>query len=488
MRLYLINPSNPLVCLTHVKDGYWNRYRVWKPLGLLALAALTPPEWAITVFDENVRIPDYGALPRPDLVGITAFTSQANRAYDVAAGFRSRGVPVVMGGIHATMCPEEAAARVDAIVTGEAEPVWATVLKDVQRGALKARYAGAHADMATIPPARHALLTGDYAFGSIQTTRGCPLNCSFCSVTAFNGYRYRQRPIADVIREFATIREKHVLIVDDNLIGTNREHLARAKELFRAMIGAGLRKHWIAQVTINMADDEELLALAARAGCAGVFIGFESPTAAGLKEVGKKFNLVNGRDFAASVRRIQRHRILVAGSFIMGLDTDGPGIGRRIAEAARHYGVDVLNTLFLTPLPGTRLWDELEPAGRIAAATFPEDWKYYTLTFPVAGYRHLSSAAIVHEMETCDHLFYSLANILRRLCGSVWHRRKPLVALVTNLSYRRNLRRARQVCRDFLAARRHRICGDRDRPEPGSERPHVPQAACVAAYSSTADA
>ena len=153
------------MCLTHVKDGYWNRYRVWKPLGLLALAALTPPEWNITVFDENVRIPDYGALPRPDLVGITAFTSQANRAYEVAADFRRRGVPVVMGGIHATMCPDEAAARVAAIVTGEAEPIWAQVLSDVQRGALQSRYAGAHADMAAIPPARHARLPGGYASG-----------------------------------------------------------------------------------------------------------------------------------------------------------------------------------------------------------------------------------------------------------------------------------------------------------------------------------
>ncbi len=450
MRLYLINPSNPLVCLTHVKDSCWNRCRVWKPLGLLALAALTPPEWEITVFDENVRVPDYNALSPPDLVGITAFTSQANRAYEVAADFRSRGVPVVMGGIHATMRPEETMARVDAVVTGEAEPIWANVLNDVQRGTLQARYAGAHADMAAIPPARHDLLTGDYTFGSIQTTRGCPLNCSFCSVTAFNGYRYRQRPIADVIREFAAIREKRVLIVDDNLIGTNRDHLARAKELFRAMIGAGLRKQWIAQVTINMADDEELLALAARAGCAGVFIGFESPTAAGLKEVGKKFNLASGRDFAASVRRIQRHKILVAGSFIMGLDSDHPGIGRQIAAAAMRYGVDVLNTLFLTPLPGTRLWDELEPAGRIAAAAFPEDWKYYTLTFPVAGYRHFSAAELSREMEACDGAFYSLPRILRRVGRSLWHRRKPLFALFSSLSYRRNLTFGRQACREFL--------------------------------------
>jgi radical SAM superfamily enzyme YgiQ (UPF0313 family) len=487
MRLYLVNPRNPLVDLTDIKRSRWNRYRVWKPLGLLALAALTPREWEITIFDENVRAPDYRNLPRADLVGVTAFTSQANRAYEVAAEFRRRGVPVVIGGIHATMCPDEALARVDAVVTGEAEPIWAQVLADARQGALRPLYEGAHAEMDEVPPARHDLLAGDYAFGSIQTTRGCPLNCSFCSVTAFNGHRYRQRPVADVVREFGTIREKLVLVVDDNLIGTSREHIARTKELFRAMIQAKLHKRWIAQVTINMADDAELLALAAKAGCAGVFIGFESPTAAGLKEVGKKFNLVNGRDFAASVRRIQRHRILVAGSFIMGLDTDEPGIGRRIAEAAKDYGVDMLNTLFLTPLPGTRLWDELAAQGRIAADTFPEDWKHYTLTFPVAQYRHFTRAGIVREMEVCDETFYSLRNTLRRAWDALWHRRKPLSALVANLSYRSNLRQSRKNCQDFLAARRH-VAADRHRAAPRSEPPRIPQAAGVTPQSSMAEA
>jgi hypothetical protein len=158
MRLYLINPCNPLVSLTRVRESYWNHYRVWKPLGLAVLAALTPPEWEISIFDENVRVPNYGALPRPYLVGITAFTSQANRAYEVAAEYRGRGVPVVMGGIHATMRPDEATSRVDAVVTGEAEPIWAEVLADIQQGALKARYA--HADMNEIPPARRDLVTG----------------------------------------------------------------------------------------------------------------------------------------------------------------------------------------------------------------------------------------------------------------------------------------------------------------------------------------
>jgi radical SAM superfamily enzyme YgiQ (UPF0313 family) len=452
MRLYLINPCNPLVSLTRVRDCRWNHYRVWKPLGLATLAALTPPEWDITIFDENVGVADYAGLPRPDLVGVTAFTSQANRAYEVAADFRNRDVPVVMGGIHATMCPEEAMARVNSVVTGEAEEVWTQVLADVQHGVLQRQYEGAYADMGEIPPARHDLLTGDYTFGSIQTTRGCPLSCSFCSVTAFNGYRYRQRPIDHVVQEFSEIREKLVLVVDDNLIGTSQSHIARTKALFRAMIRANLGKRWIAQATINMADDEELLTLAAEAGCAGVFIGFESPTAAGLQEVGKKFNLVNGRDFASSVRRIQRHKIIVAGSFIMGLDTDEPGIGMRIAETATKYGVDMLDTLFLTPLPGTRLWDEMQSQDSIAAASFPEDWKYYTLTLPVGRYKHFSCENIINEMETCDGTFYSLWNISRRVWGSIWQRRLPVMSLVGNLAYRSSLRLNRKAWRAFLAS------------------------------------
>ena len=438
MRLYLINPFNPLVNLAKVKRCRWNRYRVWKPLGLLVLAGLTPPEWEITVIDENLGLRDYAAMPQPDLVGITAFTSQASRAYDLAAEFRARGVSVVMGGIHATMCCQEAMEHVDSVVTGEGEGAWADVLEDARRGQLRRTYAGGHVDMAKVPQARHDLLSEGYAFGSIQTTRGCPLDCSFCSVSAFNGKRYRQRPIDPVIQELRSVQEKWVLVVDDNLIGTNAAHIARAKDLFRAIIRANLRKNWIAQVTVNMADDEELLALAAQAGCRGVFIGFESPTAEGLTEVGKKFNLLKGRDFGKSVRRIQRHNILVVGSFIMGLDADQPGIGRRIAKTARSYGVDILNTLFLTPLPGTRLWDRMKAENRIAADDFPRDWQYYTLGFPTARYKHFSWADLLQEMKTCEQRFYSLRQVFRRVAGNLLRRRRPILALVSNLSYRKN--------------------------------------------------
>jgi len=456
MRLYLINPSNPLVSILKVRENRWNRYRVWKPLSLMVLAGLTPPEWDITIVDENLGAPDYPAMSRPDLVGITAFTSQANRAYEVATHFRRLGVPVVMGGIHATMRRDEVMERVDSVVTGEAEGVWPQILEDARQCCLKRRYDGGLADINDVPLARHDLLVTGYAFGAIQTTRGCPLNCSFCSVTAFNGARYRPRAIPDVVREFQAIREKRVLVVDDNLIGTRPEHIARAKDLFRAMARANLRKEWIAQATINFADDEELLALAAKAGCNGVLIGFESPTTEGLLELGKKFNLLKGRDLRASVQRIQRHNILVVGSFIIGLDIDEPGVGKRIAEAATRYGVDFLNVLFLTPLPGTRLWDQMKSQDRIALDAFPEDWKYYTLTFPVARYKHLSLDGIIQEMISCSRDFYSMPRIVRRVSSSWWQRRQPLISLVGSLSYRSNLRLGCEAFADFQRQWGHR--------------------------------
>jgi radical SAM superfamily enzyme YgiQ (UPF0313 family) len=438
MRLYLINPFNPMVSLTNVRQSRWNRYRVWKPLGLGVLAGLTPPDWDVTILDENLGLPAYDDLPRPDLVGITAFTSQAGRAYEVADLYRRKGVPVVMGGIHATMCTSEALGHVDTVVTGEAETVWPDVLEDCCRGQLEQVYSGGHVDMARVPRARHDLFGNGYAFGSVQTTRGCPLDCTFCSVSSFNGKRYRHRPIENVVEEIKHIRERWVLVVDDNLIGTSRKHVDRAKRLFAAMIEADLGKKWICQVTINMADDPELLDLAARAGCCGVFIGFESPTPQGLSEVGKKFNLMNDRDFSASVRQFHKRKILVVGSFIMGLDADRPGIGLLIARTAQDYGVDILNALFLTPLPGTRLWDSLRKQGRVGSNNLPGDWKYYTLGFPTARYKHFSRMDIIQEMKTCEKWFYSRTRIAARALKGLAKRQRPLLSFVSNMSYRRN--------------------------------------------------
>jgi radical SAM superfamily enzyme YgiQ (UPF0313 family) len=434
----LVNPANQLVSIALNRSSYWNRFRLWKPLSLQVLAALTPSGWDTSILDENLGAIDFEALPRPDVVGITAFTSQAPRAYEIARRFRARGIPVVMGGIHATMCREEASQYVDSVVTGEAETVWADVLEDARTGCLKASYDGGRAGLDQFVPARHDLLPHGYAFGSIQTTRGCPLNCTFCSVTQFNGARYRKRPVSDVVEEFKSIPENRVLIVDDNLIGRKPEDVERAKELFRALAAAGTGKSWIGQTTINIADDEELLALAKKAGCIGLFVGFESVTPEGLPELGQKSAMLSGRDIPASVERIRRHNILVVGSFIMGLDSDRPGVGTLIAEAASGYGVDAINVLFLTPLPGTRLWKHLTDEGRITKIAFPEDWKYYTLNYPVARYKCVDPEQIVREMNECNSTFYSIPNIFGRMGRNILAGRNPLFSLVSNLTSRRN--------------------------------------------------
>ena len=450
MRLYLVNPANPLVAFIKANESHWNQYRVWKPLGLMVVAALTPRNWEVTIIDENLGIPDYSSMPRPDLVGITAFTSQATGAYKVAAKFRELGVPVVMGGIHASMCQEEALERVDAIVTGESESIWGQVLVDVENGRLQRLYAGTRLDMAMVPAARHDLVDRGYLFGSIQVTRGCPLKCTFCSVTPFNGGLYRHRPVQNVVEELHQIREKYVLIVDDNFVGTRHDHVAYTKDLLRAIIAANLGKKYMTQVTINMADDEELLQLAKKAGVFGVYIGFEAVTPEGLDEVHKKFNLQKGRDLKKSVRKIQRHGIMVAGSFIMGLDIDKKGIGHTIAMAALDYGVDTLNTMFMTPLPGTELWNRMEREGRIAANHFPDDWQYYTLTYPVARYTHLSWADLIRENDICSREFYAGRRIVRRVLHSLLARHQPWFTLVGNLSNRANSHRFHRKVRTGL--------------------------------------
>jgi radical SAM superfamily enzyme YgiQ (UPF0313 family) len=450
MRLYLINPSNPLVSILNTGESRWNRYRVWQPLGLMVIAGITPQDWEVTIIDENLGVPDYDLLPKPDLVGITAFTSQAERAYALSTRFRKDGIPVVIGGIHATMCSDEASAYADAVVSGEAESIWREVLVDARMGRMKPHYDGGLAELSELPPARHDMLVGQYVFGSIQTTRGCPLHCSFCSVTAFNGSRFRQRPIEDVVEEFRSITERFVLIVDDNLIGTRREHHERAKDLFRAMIKANLGKSWVAQTTINVANDDDLLRLASESGCKGLFVGFESPRPESSTEIHAKSNLCRRHDLSQAVRQIQKHGILVAGSFIIGLEGDGPGIGKLIADTAERYGVDFVNVLFLTPLPGTKLWQAMKPNDRASLGQFPMDWRYFTLTYPVARFAGLTPRQAVTEMHECSTRFYSFPRLLRRLLRSLWRGQNLPLGIAGSLSYKGNIQIDRNSLENFL--------------------------------------
>ena len=231
-KLLLVNPVNP------ARTGLTvNRSSRFPPIGLGIVAALTPADWGVELADENWAA--VLSIREADLVGITAFTASVNRAYEIAATYRARGTPVVMGGIHASMRPDEALRFVDAVVIGEAEGVWPQVVADFEAGRLQRTYQGGWPELAGIRPPRRDLFHPDYRFASVQTSRGCPMDCEFCSVTAFNGRRYRRRPVQEVLSELESIPQKLIFFVDDNIIGYGRPSREQAKELFRGMVSAG---------------------------------------------------------------------------------------------------------------------------------------------------------------------------------------------------------------------------------------------------------
>jgi radical SAM superfamily enzyme YgiQ (UPF0313 family) len=372
-RLLLVNPVNP------ARSGFsLNRSSRFPPVGLGIVAALTPPDWEVTLADENFASFELGDA---DLVGITAFTSAANRAYEIAATCRARGIPVVMGGIHASMRPDEAGQHVDAVVVGEAESVWTQLLNDLSAGNLRRRYDGAWLGGEQFLPPRRDLYADGYMFASIQTSRGCPLDCDFCSVTAHNGRRYRRRPVEQVLDELETISNEFLFFIDDNIIGYGTDSRQQALALFQGMVERGLRKQWFCQASVNVADDQEVLEWAAQAGCRMIFLGIEAEDVDALTEVNKRLNLKRGMDHYATIfDRIHQAGIAVLGAFIFGMDGDTPEKLRHRAQYMIESDVDVMQATVMTPLPGTGLFQRLERENRLLFNHFPQDWSHYDLT------------------------------------------------------------------------------------------------------------
>lgn len=371
-RLVLINPVGR-------RSGYMlSRFSRFPPLGLAYVAAVTPPGWDIKILDENFGP---AALEDADLVGITAFTSSIGRAYQIAAEYRGRGIPVVMGGIHASMMPDEALEYADAVVAGEVEEIWAKVLDDFAAGRMRGVYIGPVVDLekSEIVP-RRDLLHPDYLWNSIQTSRGCPFECSFCSVSRYLGRAYRQRPAEFVLRELETIKNEHIFFLDDNLIGYSDASRRRALEIFEGM--RGMKKMWWMQASINVADDQTVLKSASRAGCAYVFIGFETTHIESLREMHKGINIKTGvENYGTVVSRLHRHGIAVLGAFIIGNDNESPEYYKELADFILKAGVDIVQISILTPLPGTALMEKVQKENRLVFHDFPYDWAKFRFSY-----------------------------------------------------------------------------------------------------------
>jgi radical SAM superfamily enzyme YgiQ (UPF0313 family) len=431
-KLLLINPVNP-----HRVGLTINPSSRFPPLGLGIVAALTPAHWDITIIDENF---EPFAFREADLVGLTAFTASVTRAYEIARMYRNKCIPTVLGGIHASMVPDEALQRVDSVVIGEAEGVWTQVIADFEKGKMQRVYQGEWLDLQEMPQARHELFHSHYMFGSIQTARGCPMDCEFCSVTAFNGHRYRQRPVDDVLDELEAMPQKMIFFVDDNIIGYGRQAAERALRLFKGIIDRGIKKDWFCQASMNFADDDEVLAYAAKSGCRMVFLGVEAENIDALSETNKKLNIRMGIDAYKGVfRRINRHGIAVLGAFIYGMDSDTPETLRHRTNYILKSGVDVMQTTYLTPLPGTRLFNKLRDEERLLYTNFPEDWVHFDMTEVIHHPRLMKPQELKEAMAESSRRLYS-RRTLRRKFLKTWCATRSLTTAMWAYSSNKNYR------------------------------------------------
>jgi radical SAM superfamily enzyme YgiQ (UPF0313 family) len=382
MKLALINPMEVLIGDENFMllfDDLSKKY-VFRPkfsgfgLGLLVIAALTPPEYKIDVIDEN-----FDPIPwktRYDLIGITANTSQAMRAYEIADEFRKRGNTVVIGGIHATVLADEAKGHADSVVVGEAEGSWPVLLEDLKHNKLKPFYKNQGAvDLRQSPIPRYDLLKGkNYNIIWVQTTRGCPHDCEFCAASRVYGRKYRRKGVEQITREVEVIKRiwarPQVSFADDNMF-VDRVHSAVLLDRFKE-----LDIKYFAQSDISIAEDKEFLRLLRDSGCSILFIGFETLSREGLIEINSnKWKARYLENYERYIDRIQTMGIGVMGGFVIGLDTDTVSTFNEIAEFVIRNNLYAMQLTILTPLPGSRLRERLLAENRI---TNINDWSRYT--------------------------------------------------------------------------------------------------------------
>jgi radical SAM superfamily enzyme YgiQ (UPF0313 family) len=408
--------------------GFVERSRViasLPSLSLLTLAGLTPDEFEVSYHEiADIRLMDQP--PNCDVAAIASYSAQIKDAYTLADRYRAMGVRTVLGGLHVTALPDEAALHADAIVIGEGELGWPQVLADLKSGRLQPRYAadGREFSLAYAPMPRFDLLDMDrYNRITVQTQRGCPWRCEFCAASIRLTPMYKLKPVAKVLDEIHEIKglwpRPFVEFADDNTF-VNRRH---SKELMRALIGERIR--WFTETDVSVADDPELLALMREAGCAEVLIGLESPSAAGIDGVELRRNWKAGRfmDYRDAVERIQSHGVAVNGCFVLGMDGDGPEVFDAVADFVGESGLFDVQITVMTPFPGTPLYDRLLADGRLLDETAWERCTMFDVNFRPKG---MSPEVLQHELVALGRRLYTQEQRKARRNAFYQHRRRFL--------------------------------------------------------------
>jgi radical SAM superfamily enzyme YgiQ (UPF0313 family) len=419
-------------------------------LNLPLLAALTPPGHTVKVVDEAFAPDDFNE--DVDLVGITVMTDLALRAYRIADAYRQRGVKVVMGGIHPTVLPGEALQHADAVVIGEADLVWARILSDAASGEIQRIYRpDRFAELKGMVKPRWDLYPKALRKGytpipvSVETARGCPYGCEFCSIGSVMGRQCRYRPVREVIAEIETIDSPYLFFVDDNL-ALNRY---LAKEFFREMIP--LHRSWAGQGGVSLAEDPGLLRLMKRSGCTGLLIGFESvetKTNSGLTKI-RNLKI----DFAEAMRRFHGEGLMILGAFVFGSDHEDRDVFEQTFEFIMKCRLDCAELRILTPFPGTRLYNRLLKEGRL----FVPDWWLHgylpdTLLFRPKG---MSAQDLIEGFASLNREVYSMSAIVKRFFGMTpWKRSAMGCQVYTgfNLATRKRYLKSLDIAQPFAGS------------------------------------
>lgn len=404
-------------------DSGW-KTQMSPPLSLLVLGALTPKEHTVMVADENIE--RISLRDTPDLVGITVKVDTMCRAAEIAWAYRRRGIPVVMGGIHPTACPQECLRYADAVVVGEAETLWVRVIKDAAQRCLQKMYRNrGPVDIASVPVPRWELLKANkYLFtNTLRIGRGCPWRCDFCYNSAANiDARYRMKPIPHILEEIRSLGVRHVMFIDDNFIGDRRG----AKRLLRELRTMDLT--WHTAVSADIGRDEEMLDLMAESGCRSLFVGFETVNADNLRSCHKTQNRIDEYDW--TIAQIHARDMMVNASLVFGFDHDGPSVFADTVDWLVCRRVSTMTAHILTPYPGTRLYHDLLADGRI----IDHDLRRYNTAHAVFRPKGMSPRELETGYRWIYRQFYSWPNIRRRWPVSS---KQTTAYLAFNLIYRK---------------------------------------------------
>lgn len=428
MKVTLIYPSSRK---SNPNLQWWKQPRShrYPGLGWLIVASLCNPATDITLVDDEVE--DIPYEKETDLVGISLFTANSYRAYEISKSFRCRGIPVILGGVHVVACPEEASEHADSIVVGEAEDTWPELLKDFNSGKLKRMYTSTNtSDLSNMPLPRRDLLdkTKYSTINTVQATRGCPFDCEFCSMRILFGSRTRCRPAEEVIEEIKSLDGNAFLLNDDNL-AQKRDYY---KNLFRSLIP--LNKKWVGAASWNIANDNETLDLLEKSGCRALAVGFESlEPHYGVKKIGSKGD--NFLRYKEVVKKLHTHKIAVLANFIFGFDNDNESMFKKTLEFALESQIDTAQFNILVPYPGTPVYQRLEEEGRIT----DRNWSNYISCNLCYKLKNMSKRAFLEELYKLKRKFYSSSKIAIRVMRTL--KRATLyesgLILAVNLGYKK---------------------------------------------------